>query len=71
MKKLTLILSFIVLNTCIAFSQINVTATNSATQLAQTLVGFGVTISNATLNCGTATAGQADYGSGEFTVDCK
>jgi len=68
MKKLTLILSFIVLNTCIAFGQINVTATNSATQLAQTLVGFGVTISNATLNCGTATAGQADYGSGEFTV---
>ena len=49
-------------------AQINVNSSNNATQLAQTLVGFGVTVSNATLNCGSAPQGSTDYGSGTFTV---
>jgi gliding motility-associated-like protein len=49
-------------------AQINVNSSNNATQLAQTLVGFGVTVSNATLNCGASPQGSTDYGSGTFTV---
>jgi gliding motility-associated-like protein len=44
----------------LAFSQINVTPNAGATSLAQTIAGNGVTISNATLNCGAS-------GSGDFT----
>ena len=49
-------------------AQVTVVPTNVAQNLAQTLVGTGVTISNATLNCGAAPQGSANYGSGTFTV---
>ena len=53
MKKLTLLfLCILSLSIQIVDAQISVTANNSAAQLAQKLVGFGVTTANATLNCG-------------------
>lgn len=66
-------ISSLVLLTLLVSNQINgqiaVTANNVANDLAQKLVGFGVTVTNATLNCGEGgTAGSGDYGSGVFTV---
>lgn len=49
-------------------AQVTVTPTNNATALAQSLLGTGVTLSNATLNCGSAPTGSTNYGSGLFTV---
>lgn len=49
-------------------AQVTITPTNNAAQLAQYLVGNGVTISNPILNCGAAPAGGVNYGSGIFTV---
>ncbi len=49
-------------------AQVNIVGSNNATQLAQTLVGAGVTINNAVLNCGAAPQGSQNYGSGFFTV---
>ncbi|MEO6302367.1 MAG: choice-of-anchor L domain-containing protein, partial [Bacteroidia bacterium] len=43
------------------FSQLHVTNNNSATQLAQVILGNGVTISNATLNCGVNGAGTFSH----------
>lgn len=69
MKKVNFLLSVFLFGLILqGNTQINVTGTNSATALAQTLVGFGVTVSNATLNCGSAPQGSTDYGSGIFTV---
>lgn len=68
MSKFFLV-SFLCLTiTNLSRSQVNVVANNNATQLAQTLVGGGVTINNATLNCGSAPAGSNNYGTGKFTV---
>ncbi|MEZ5046837.1 MAG: choice-of-anchor L domain-containing protein [Chitinophagaceae bacterium] len=47
-------------------AQLQITGNNVATQLAQVLVGYGVTTSNETLNCGEAATGE--YGSGTFSV---
>lgn len=49
-------------------AQVTITPTNNATTLAQSLLGTGVTLSNATLNCGAAPSGSTNYGSGLFTV---
>ena len=43
------------------FSQLHVTTNNAAVQLAQNILGSGVTISNATLNCGGSAAGTFSY----------
>jgi gliding motility-associated-like protein len=43
------------------FSQLNVTVNNNASQLAQNILGSGVSISNATLNCGGNAAGFFSY----------
>jgi gliding motility-associated-like protein len=69
MKKLTLLfLCILSLSIQIVDAQINVTANNSAAQLAQKLVGFGVTTANATLNCGSNASDGINHGSGIFTV---
>ncbi len=44
-----------------SFAQLNVTQLNSATTLAQTIAGSGVTVSNATINCGGNAAGTFIY----------
>lgn len=49
-------------------AQIAVTANNNANALAQKLVGFGVTVTNATLDCGSANGDNINHGSGMFTV---
>lgn len=49
-------------------AQVNVTTNNNAAQLAQKLVGFGVTTANATLDCGSAASDGVNFGSGMFTV---
>lgn len=63
MKKILLFISFLGIYAS-SFAQVNITANNNAAQLAQTLVGTGVTISNPTLNCGAAPAGSPNYASG-------
>lgn len=69
MKKLTLLfLCILSLSIQIVDAQISVTANNSAAQLAQKLVGFGVTTANATLNCGSNASDGINHGSGIFTV---
>jgi gliding motility-associated-like protein len=69
MKKLALLfLCILSLSIQIVDAQINVTANNSAAQLAQKLVGFGVTTANATLNCGSNASDGINHGSGIFTV---
>lgn len=69
MKKITLLfLCILSLSIQIVDAQINVTANNSAAQLAQKLVGFGVTTANATLNCGSNASDGINHGSGIFTV---
>jgi len=69
MKK---IISFIIcmLISSIQFltAQVNVTPNNVANQLAQKLVGFGVNVTNATLDCGSANSDGINHGSGMFTV---
>ncbi len=67
MKKILLFISFLGIYAS-SFAQVNITANNNAAQLAQTLVGTGVTISNPTLNCGAAPAGSPNYASGLFNV---
>ncbi len=67
MKKLSLLIASILLTTAL-FAQVTVTPNNQATVLAQTLLGTGVTLSNATLDCGAAPQGSTNYGSGLFTV---
>ena len=55
MKKLTLLfLCILSLSIQIVDAQVNVTTNNVANQLAQKLVGFGVNVTNATLDCGSA-----------------
>jgi hypothetical protein len=49
-------------------AQVNVTPNNVANQLAQKLVGFGVNVTNATLDCGSANSDGINHGSGMFTV---
>jgi len=44
-----------------SFAQLNVTQLNSATTLAQTIAGSGVTVSNAAINCGGNAAGTFVY----------
>ena len=68
MKKF--ILTLISLFTLSSLSaQINVTANNNALTLAQNLVDLNtVTVSNATINCGSAPQGSTNWGSGLFTV---
>jgi len=69
MKKLTLLfLCILSLSIQVVDAQISVTANNSAAQLAQKLVGFGVTTANATLNCGSNASDGINHGSGIFTV---
>ncbi len=58
--KLISVVTFFFLNSA-AFSQLHITANNNAIQLAQTILGTGVTISNATLNCGSSAAGTFSY----------
>lgn len=67
MKKINLLglLLFVFVN---SFAQVTVNPTNNATTLAQSLLGTGVTLSNAVLNCGASPAGSTNYGSGLFTV---
>ncbi len=43
------------------FSQLNVTSNSVATQLAQAITGGGVTITNASLNCGSGASGTFSY----------
>jgi hypothetical protein len=61
MKKslFLLILSVFIQVNC--FSQLNVTTSANATALAQAILGSGVTVSNATLNCGANGAGNFTY----------
>jgi len=65
MKKYYLLILALIFSQSL-FSQINIAPNNNALQLAQTLAGTGVTISNATLNCGAAPSGSTNYGSGTF-----
>lgn len=65
MKKYTLFILCLFVGTRL-FSQITVTGNNVAAQLANKLVGYGVTISNPTLDCGSVNT--TDYGSGIFTT---
>ncbi len=67
MKKISLLIASILVTTSL-FAQVTVTPNNQATILAQTLLGTGVTLSNATLDCGAAPQGSTNYGSGLFTV---
>ncbi len=67
MRKVFLLIAFIILNN-LSYSQLTVTGNNVANQLVQDLVGFGVTFSNATLDCGPNSQNPTDYGSGIFTV---
>ena len=73
MKKnilLTAILNLIFCN-WVNSQVMNVNPSNNATQLAQSLVGNGVTISNATLNCGSAPSGSVNYGGGLFNISAS
>ncbi len=45
----------------LSFSQLNVTVSNSANALAQNIAGNGVTVSNASINCGANGAGSFTY----------
>jgi gliding motility-associated-like protein len=45
----------------LAFAQVNVTPSSSATALAQAIAGSGVTVSNAAINCGNSAAGTFTY----------
>ena len=69
MRKIALIIVCI-MSLSIQFlnAQVNVTANNVANQLAQKLVGFGVNVTNATLDCGSANNDGTNHGSGMFTV---
>ena len=49
--------TFLVLFLCEANAQLQVTATNNASQLAQMLAGSGVAISNVTFNCAAGASG--------------
>lgn len=59
-SKITAWLAFFLLP-FLSFSQLSVTPTSAATTLAQTIAGNGVTVSNATLNCGPNAAGTFSY----------
>jgi gliding motility-associated-like protein len=67
-KSALLFLSLLSLSIQILDAQVNVTANNVANQLAQKLVGFGVNVTNATLDCGSANSDGINHGSGMFTV---
>jgi gliding motility-associated-like protein len=56
MKKIVLLLCFIIISQ-LSNAQVTVTQNSVATDLAQTLLGTGVTLSNATLNCGAVGSG--------------
>ena len=69
MKKITLfIICMLILSIQFLNAQVNVTPNNVANQLAQKLVGFGVNVTNATLDCGSANNDGINHGSGLFTV---
>jgi len=59
MKKLCL--AILGLSPFAVFSQMSVTPNSTATALAQTITGSGVTVSSATLNCGANAAGTFTY----------
>ena len=61
MKKSLLLLILFGLIQVNCFSQLNVTSNANATALAQAILGSGVTVSNATLNCGANGAGTFTY----------
>src|ERR1700756_778070 len=61
MKKSLLLLIFSVLVWVNGFSQLNVTTNSNATALAQAILGSGVTVSNATISCGSQGAGTFTY----------
>ncbi|HXU26842.1 MAG TPA: choice-of-anchor L domain-containing protein, partial [Bacteroidia bacterium] len=61
MKKSLLLLIFSVLVRVNGFSQLTVTSNGNATALAQAILGSGVSVSNATINCGANGAGTFNY----------
>jgi len=61
MKKSLLLLIFSVLVRVNCFSQLTVTNNSIATTLAQTILGSGVSVSNATIDCGANGAGTFTY----------
>ena len=52
---------FALISSISAFSQLSITNNNSAITLAQNIVGSGITVTNATLNCGPNAAGVFSY----------
>ena len=56
MKKIAFLLCFLIISQ-LSRAQVTVTPNSVATDLAQTLLGTGVTLSNATLNCGAVGSG--------------
>ncbi len=66
MKKRLYLLALLVCGTFKAFPQLTVTPSGVANTLAQVLAGNGVTISNASLNCGPNAAGTFTYTGGNL-----
>lgn len=58
MVKSTLVFFAMLVISFSSFAQLNITANNNGNQLAQTLVGSGVTVSNVQFNCPTDAAGS-------------
>lgn len=61
MRKAGLILATLLLFPLLSFSQLNVTVDSSATNLAQTILGSGVTVSNAQVFCNGVALGTFNY----------
>jgi len=61
MKKILFVKVFLLVLPIHLFSQLNVTVDNNVTDLAQRIVGSGVTITNASLTCGAGGTGTFSY----------
>lgn len=66
MKKILSLLSFLFVST--AFAQFTVTPNSSANALAQAIAGSGLTVFNASLNCGAGAAGTFQYSGNDCPI---